>query len=191
MAAGQNDFLPFAVSQDAIVLSQGQWEEGTLRTPGHRPGLASAALANKAERQGTVMAAALGRLIAESGGDALDNGDMDALVTALESMIARVSAGDIPDATETSKGVTQYANTAEALNQSVNDRAMTPQMVRRAITNLMGGSDYASLNRRVEVVEDNVGEIVLVLDGNNIYPGYSHMLLENFSPPDQIDSYSC
>ncbi|MDR1020445.1 MAG: phage tail protein, partial [Synergistaceae bacterium] len=68
---------------------------------------------------------------------------------------------------------------------------LRPVTLEDARTAIMGVRDIESLNRRLEVAEDNLGEIVLVLDGNNIYPGYSHMLLENFSPPDQIDSYSC
>ncbi|MDR0648281.1 MAG: phage tail protein [Synergistaceae bacterium] len=56
---------------------------------------------------------------------------------------------------------------------------------------VLGVTDIASMNRRLERAEDNIAEIILVLDAQNIYPGYSHMLLENFNPPDQIDAYSC
>jgi hypothetical protein len=56
---------------------------------------------------------------------------------------------------------------------------------------ILGVRDIESMNRRLERAEDNIGEIILVLDAQNIYPGYSHMLLENFNPPDQIDTYTC
>jgi hypothetical protein len=56
---------------------------------------------------------------------------------------------------------------------------------------LLGITDLAGLNRRLERAEDNIGEIILVLDAQSIYPEYSHYLLENFNPPDQIDNYSC
>jgi hypothetical protein len=56
---------------------------------------------------------------------------------------------------------------------------------------ILGVRDIESMNLRLEKAEDNIGEIILVLDAQNIYPGYSHMLLENFNPPDQIDTYTC
>jgi hypothetical protein len=68
---------------------------------------------------------------------------------------------------------------------------LRPLSLDGAKTAILGIRDIESLNRRLERAEDNIGEIILVLDARNIYPGYSHMLLENFNPPDQIDMYSC
>jgi len=71
----RNDYKPFAINPDAEVISQSQWDEGTLRKRGHVPGLASQFLANKAERQGTLAAASLGELINRAGLNAIDDGD--------------------------------------------------------------------------------------------------------------------
>jgi hypothetical protein len=68
---------------------------------------------------------------------------------------------------------------------------LRPTSVDEARSIILGTTDIPSMNRRLERAEDNIAEIILVLDAQNIYPEYSHYLLENFNPPDQIDMYSC
>jgi hypothetical protein len=83
----RNDFKPFAVSPDSEVLSQYQWDEGTLRKRGHVPGLASQYLANRAERQGTLAASAIGVLINRAGLNAIDDGDHEQLANAFQAAV--------------------------------------------------------------------------------------------------------
>lgn len=85
-----NDFIGFASAGSANVMSQADYAAAAEQTDGVQPGPASSALANKIWRQGANMAAALGEMIASQGGDALDNGDIAALKTALESAIGTV-----------------------------------------------------------------------------------------------------
>lgn len=60
--------------------------------------------------------------------------------------------------------------------------------VRRAI---LGLADIGSLNRRVERLEDIIAQILLEMEVQNIYPNYSHWIIEDFRVVDQIDLYTC
>ena len=59
-----NEFLPFSQDGAALVLSQGAYSSDGQRPIGNQPGIARAQLVNKALRQSTVMAAAVGQFIA-------------------------------------------------------------------------------------------------------------------------------
>ena len=85
-----NDFIGFASAGSANIMSQADYAAAAEQTDGVQPGPASSALANKAWRQGANMAAALGQMIASQGNDALDNGDIASLKTALASAIGTV-----------------------------------------------------------------------------------------------------
>lgn len=76
-----NNFLPFAIDPSANVISQGSWNALPSRVAGFVAGVAQSNQLNKAWRQSSVMAAVLGRYIAEVGNlDALDDGDIIALL---------------------------------------------------------------------------------------------------------------
>ena len=85
--ANKNDFKPFAVDLNSQVMPQSQWDLETPRVMGHVTGLASQYLANKAERQGTLMAAAIGELITRAGMDAIDDGNVIQIADKVEAMI--------------------------------------------------------------------------------------------------------
>lgn len=77
-----NDFLPFATDPAANVISQGAWAALAARNNGFVAGVAQSPQLNKAWRQASVMAAALGQLIdTYSDRDALDDGDIVGLTT--------------------------------------------------------------------------------------------------------------
>lgn len=82
-----NDFIGFASSGSANIMSQADFAASAERTKGVQPGPASSKLANKIWRQGANMASALGGLIADQGYNALDNGDIVTLKTALKSSL--------------------------------------------------------------------------------------------------------
>ena len=91
-----NDFIGFASSGSANVLSQAEFAAAAEQGTGVQPGMASSKFANKVWRQGANMAAALGRLIAERGYNASDNGDIAALKTSITKALAAAPSDYIP-----------------------------------------------------------------------------------------------
>lgn len=76
-----NDFKSFATSPGANVMSQADYLALSALLTGFQSGKASSAQVNKAIRQATTIAALMGQFIANANVDALDNGDIDGLVT--------------------------------------------------------------------------------------------------------------
>ena len=76
-----NNFKAFALDPNANVMSQADWEALPALLSGFTAGKASSAQVNKAIRQATTIAALIGQFIANSGVDALDNADVNGLVT--------------------------------------------------------------------------------------------------------------
>lgn len=70
-----NDFYEFATSSAAYVESLPDYLADVERTAGQQSGIARAELNNRALRQGSAMAAAIGEFMAGQGYDALDDGD--------------------------------------------------------------------------------------------------------------------
>ncbi|MEG5996889.1 gp53-like domain-containing protein [Enterobacter ludwigii] len=79
--ANKNDFKAFALDPNANVLSQANWEALPALLSGFTAGKASSAQVNKAIRQATTIGALIGQFIANAGVDALDNADVNGLVT--------------------------------------------------------------------------------------------------------------
>ncbi|MCV5232565.1 phage tail protein, partial [Escherichia coli] len=77
----------FALDPNANVMSQEGWEALPALLAGFSSGKASSAQVNKAIRQATTIAALVGQFIANSGVDALDNGDVSGLVTKFTSAL--------------------------------------------------------------------------------------------------------
>lgn len=91
------DFLPFATDPGANVVSQAAWLALAQRTSGFEAGIAQSDQLNKAWRQSAFMAAALATLASEqTGSDALDDGDLAAMVTLLEDAINAMIAAAVP-----------------------------------------------------------------------------------------------
>ncbi|EOZ4422660.1 hypothetical protein [Escherichia coli] len=76
-----NNFKAFALDPNANVTPQAGWEALPALLSGFAAGKASSAQVNKALRQATTIAAVVGQFIANSGVDALDNADVNGLVT--------------------------------------------------------------------------------------------------------------
>lgn len=76
-----NNFKAFALDPNANVTPQADWEALPALLSGFTAGKASSAQVNKAIRQATTIAVLVGQFIANSGVDALDNADVDGLVT--------------------------------------------------------------------------------------------------------------
>lgn len=89
-----NNFKPFALDPNANVTSQADWEALPALLSGFTAGKASSAQINKAIRQATTIAALVGQFIANSGADALDNADVNGLVTKFtNALIANLRLG--------------------------------------------------------------------------------------------------
>lgn len=76
-----NNFKAFALDPNANVTPQADWEALPALLSGFTAGKAASAQVNKALRQSTTIAALVGQFIANSGVDALDNADVNGLVT--------------------------------------------------------------------------------------------------------------
>ncbi|MGY0790977.1 phage tail protein [Azospirillum argentinense] len=92
-----NDFLPFAGTAGSLVTSQSDWVTllgtGGALEEGFRVGIANPAQVNKAIRQATTMAAAIGSLVADNASlPALDDGDVPALTETIVRALGRLLA---------------------------------------------------------------------------------------------------
>lgn len=83
-----NDFIGFASSGSANIMSQADYAAAAEQGDGVQPGMASSKLANKIWRQGANMAAALGRIASARGFDARDNGDLNTLTTNIDNALS-------------------------------------------------------------------------------------------------------
>ncbi|ARF50975.1 hypothetical protein [Pantoea stewartii] len=91
-----NNFKAFALDPNANVMSQADWEALPALLSGFTAGKASSAQVNKAIRQATTIGALIGQFIANSGADALDNADVNGLVTKFTNALTtnlRLGAG--------------------------------------------------------------------------------------------------
>lgn len=94
--AAENDFLPFAIGNDANVIDQATYAAAAFLAEGFQAGIANSAQLNKVWRQSAFVAAGLAQFMANQTGDAvLDNGDLDAFVTLLSNAIV-IGAGVKP-----------------------------------------------------------------------------------------------
>lgn len=90
-----NNFKAFALDPNANVMSQADWEALPALLSGFTAGKASSAQVNKAIRQATTIAALVGQFIANSGADALDNADVNGLVTKFtNALISNLGLGE-------------------------------------------------------------------------------------------------
>lgn len=71
------------------------------------------------------------------------------------------------------------------------DQRLRPVEFSEVKSAILGVTDIASLNSRVERLEDTMAQTLLELEMREIYPGYNHYIIEDFKNPDQIDSYNC
>lgn len=112
-----NDFIGFASSGSANIATQVEYAAATEQGIGMQPGPASSKLANKVWRQGSNMAAALAKIMETQGQNAIDNGDIAALSSALTTALnqqALDAVGVITDGT-----VTRLLDTLETTNSTI------------------------------------------------------------------------
>lgn len=94
--AGNNQFLPFASGPGANAMTAAAWQASAVRQTGFGSGIAPSVSFNTAWRQPSNMAAALGQFIANADFNALDDGDITALVENLTGAIGKAISNQIP-----------------------------------------------------------------------------------------------
>lgn len=107
-----NNFLPFGTGVGANVLGQSEYNALAARSAGFSAGVAKSEELNKVWRQSSFMCAALGKLIADRGYDALDDGDVAALTAKIAAILRTGSFLDVvsysTDATLTSADLGKF-----------------------------------------------------------------------------------
>lgn len=98
-----NDFYEFATSSAAYVESLPDYLADVERTAGQQSGIARAELNNRALRQGSAMAAAIGSFMTAQGYDALDDGDTATRAADFAAAVAALIQPSITSAVNAAK----------------------------------------------------------------------------------------
>ncbi|WP_407072881.1 tail fiber protein [Photorhabdus viridis] len=123
----KNDFKAFATGENANTLSQEEYESLGFIEEGFKSGIARSEQLNKVWRQSSIIAAVIGKYIAEkTGEDVIDDGDLEKLVAQLDLALKQKITAEIPDASLARKGISQLNN---ATNSDREDQAATPKAV--------------------------------------------------------------
>lgn len=90
-----NQFLPFAIDEEANVMSQSDYTALAARMSGFQQGVASSQQLNKVWRQASIISTAVAQFICNhQAGDVLDNGEIPTLVTQIETAIQSFLGGN-------------------------------------------------------------------------------------------------
>lgn len=98
-----NDFYEFATSSAAYVEDLADYLADVERTAGQQSGIARAELNNRALRQGSAMAAAIGSFMVSRGYDALDDGDTATRAANFAAAVAALIQPNITSAVNAAK----------------------------------------------------------------------------------------
>ena len=98
-----NDFYEFATSSAAYVETLPDYIADVERSAGQQSGIARAELNNRALRQGSAMAAAIGSFMADRGYDALDDGDTATRAANFAAAVAALIQPSITSAVNAAK----------------------------------------------------------------------------------------
>ncbi|MQL46632.1 hypothetical protein GEA64_00870 [Photorhabdus khanii] len=145
----KNDFKAFATGENANTLSQEEYESLGFIEEGFKSGIARSEQLNKVWRQSSIIAAVIGKYIAEkTGEDVIDDGDLEKLVGQLDFALKQKITAEIPDASLTQKGISQLNN---ATNSDREDQAATPKAVndvRKMVEGKLSSVADATLNQK-------------------------------------------
>ncbi|RAX14143.1 tail fiber protein [Photorhabdus bodei] len=145
----KNDFKAFAIGENANTLSQEEYESSDFIEEGFKSGIARSERLNKVWRQSSVIAAVIGKYIAEkTGEDVMDDGDLEKLVAQLDLALKHKITTEIPAASLTQKGISQLNS---ATNSDREDQAATPKAVhdvRKIAESKLSGVSDASLTQK-------------------------------------------
>ncbi|KAA1175367.1 tail fiber protein, partial [Photorhabdus heterorhabditis] len=167
----KNDFKAFATGENANTLSQEEYENSDFIEEGFKSGIARSERLNKVWRQSSIIAAVIGKYIAEkTGEDVIDDGDLEKLTQQLDLALKQKITTEIPAASLTQKGISQLNS---ATNSDREDQAATPKAVhdvRKIAEGKLSGVPDASLTEKGIVRLSNQ-----IADAGNTVPTSSLM----------------
>ncbi len=70
-----------------------------------------------------------------------------------------------------------------------NENVLRPKSFADVKQAFLGSVNLSELLARIEILEDNLAQTLLTLELQNLYPGYTHYIIEDFINPDQIDMF--
>ncbi|WP_445496116.1 gp53-like domain-containing protein [Photorhabdus sp. SF281] len=155
--SNKNEFKAFSASQDANVISQGEYEESRDLETGMSPNTISIDLLNKVLRQSSTISSVVANFIStQCSDDVLDDGDIDKLTIQLNTALEKKALTEIPSTSLTQKGVIQLT---DVLGDS-NTLAVTQKLAQEIITLLS-----ENINSRVPNIRQVNGKAL----SENIY----------------------
>lgn len=108
----KNEFLPFATEAGSLLQPLTGYANDDRRKHGNQPGIADPAFCNRTWRQSSLMAAALGELIAELGIDALDQNDVSKLKNAIKGAMTQLQQKGLSDSVTSDSSTTGASSKA-------------------------------------------------------------------------------
>ncbi|TDB55842.1 gp53-like domain-containing protein [Photorhabdus khanii] len=109
--SNKNEFKAFSASQDANVVSQGEYEESRDLNTGIPPNIISIGLLNKVLRQSSIISSVVADFIStQCSDDVLDDGDIVKLTTQLNRALEQKITTEIPSASLAQEGIVQLTN---------------------------------------------------------------------------------
>lgn len=155
----KNDFLPFATSDGANVLTADEYQKLTSRSNGFSAGVARSQEFNTVWRQSSVMAHVIAQFIADTNNsDVADDGDLDKLQEKLIQALSKNVNNTVPTASLKTAGITRLSSATDSDSETV---AATPKAVKAAM-DLAASSAVKSVNGKkgeVKLTADDVGAL--------------------------------
>ena len=71
------------------------------------------------------------------------------------------------------------------------EKILRPHSLNEIKQAILGTGNVSEIIARLEVLEDNLAQTLLALEMQELYPGYTHYIIEDFKDPDQIDLFEC
>lgn len=71
------------------------------------------------------------------------------------------------------------------------EKVLRPQSLSRIKEAILGTGNVSEIISRIERLEDNLAQTLLTLEMQELYPGYTHYIIEDFRDTSQIDTFKC
>ena len=72
-----------------------------------------------------------------------------------------------------------------------NEKVLRPQSLDNIKQAILGTGNVSAIISRVEKLEDNLAQVLLSLEMQELYPGYTHYIIEDFKNVNQVDQFEC
>lgn len=71
------------------------------------------------------------------------------------------------------------------------EKVLRPHSLNDIKEAVLGTGNVSEIISRVERLEDNLAQVLLSLEMQNLYPGYTHYIIEDFKDESQLDMFQC